>query len=303
MTDPDWSLFRSFLAVFEEGSLSAAARTIGLTQPTLGRQIAELENNLGTALFIRSQRGLIPTDAARDIAGHARAMAAASGAMVRAASGGPSDTAGVIRITASDIVGAEVLPPLLASFRREFPAVAIELSLSNRMADLLTGEADIAVRMRRPGQQAIVARQIGEVGLGLYAHHCYLDDAPPLTTLEALFGTHALIGFDRETPVLPDLSKGISLNRDVFALRTDNDLAQLAAIRAGYGIGFIQHGIARRTPELVPIFPHEIGSTLQMWLALHEDLRASRRLRLMMDHLAMGLADYAVASKPLHRRI
>jgi DNA-binding transcriptional LysR family regulator len=303
MNDPDWSHFRSFLAVFEEGSLSAAARTLGLTQPTLGRQIAELENSLGTALFIRSQRGLIPTDAARDIAGHARAMAAASGAMVRAASGGTSDTAGVIRITASDIVGAEVLPPLLASFRRDFPAVAIELSLSNRMADLLTGEADIAVRMRRPGQQAIVARHIGEVGLGLYAHQHYLDDAPPLTTPEALFGTHVLIGFDRETPVLPDLSDGISLSRDVFALRTDNDLAQLAAIRAGYGIGFIQHGIARRTPELMPIFPREIGATLQMWLALHEDLRASRRLRLMMDHLAMGLADYAVASKPLHRRI
>jgi DNA-binding transcriptional LysR family regulator len=303
MIDPDWSHFRSFLAVFEEGSLSAAARTLGLTQPTLGRQIAELEDNLGTALFIRSQRGLIPTDAARDIAGHARAMAAASGAMVRAASGGTSDTAGVIRITASDIVGAEVLPPLLASFRREFPAVAIELSLSNRMADLLTGEADIAVRMLRPGQQAIVARHIGEVGLGLYAHHRYLDDAPPLTTPEALFGTHALIGFDRETPVLPDLSKGISLSRDVFALRTDNDLAQLAAIRAGYGIGFIQHGIARRAPELVSIFPREIGSTLQMWLALHEDLRASRRLRLMMDHLSAGLTHYVEASKPLHRRI
>src|SRR3979490_1390293 len=127
MIEPDWSHFRSFLAVFEEGSLSAAARTLGLTQPTLGRQIAELEKSLGTALFIRSQRGLIPTHAARDIARHAQAMAAASGAMVRAASGGPSDTAGIIRITASDIVGAEVLPPLLASFRRELPGVAIEL--------------------------------------------------------------------------------------------------------------------------------------------------------------------------------
>jgi DNA-binding transcriptional LysR family regulator len=303
MTEPDWGHFRSFLAVFREGSLSAAARSLGLTQPTLGRQIAELEKELGAALFIRSQRGLIPTDAARDMARHAQAMSAASSAMVRAASGGQSDTAGIIRITASDIVGAEVLPPLLASFRREVPAVAIELSLSNRVADLLTGEADIAVRMLRPGQQAIVARHIGEVGLGLYAHKNYLDNAPPLTTPEALFGAHTLIGFDRESPVLPDMSKGFALSRDVFALRTDNDLAQLAAIRAGYGIGFIQHGIARRTSELVPVFPGEIGFTLQMWLALHEDLRASRRLRLMMDHLAAGLLDYVAASKPQHRRI
>jgi DNA-binding transcriptional LysR family regulator len=300
MSEPDWSHFRSFLAVFREGSLSAAARRLGLTQPTLGRQIAELERDLGTALFIRSQRGLLPTDAARDIAPHAEAMSAASGAMMRAASGGMRDTSGVIRITASDIVGAEVLPPLLASFRRAAPAVTIELSLSNRMADLLSGEADIAVRMLRPGQQAIVARHIGNVGLGLYAHQRYLEAAAPLTTPEALIRQHALIGFDRETPFLPGLSKEFAVARDLFAFRTDNDLAQLAAIRAGCGIGFIQHGIARRTHELIPVFAKEVGFTLEMWLALHEDLRASRRLRLMMDHLAAGLAEYVTASKPQH---
>jgi len=300
MIEPDWSHFRSFLAVFNEGSLSAAARTLRLTQPTLGRQIAELERDLGIALFIRSQRGLAPTDAAQDIARHARAMAAASNAMMRAASGGISETAGVIRITASDIVGAEVLPPLLASFRRAVPSVTIELALSNRMADLLSGEADIAVRMLRPGQQAIVARHIGNVGVGLYAHKRYLEAAAPLTTPEALISEHTLIGFDRETPVLPGLSNSFALSRDLFALRTDNDLAQLAAIRSGYGIGFIQHGIARLTHGLIPVFPREVGFTLEVWLALHEDLRASRRLRLMMDHLAAGLAGYVAASKPQH---
>jgi DNA-binding transcriptional LysR family regulator len=298
MNEPDWALFRSFLAVFHKGSLSAAARQLGLTQPTLGRQIAELERDLGTALFIRSQRGLLPTDAARDIARHAQAMSAASTAMIRATSGGVSDTSGIIRITASDIVGAEVLPPLLASFRRAAPSVTIELSLSNRMADLLVGEADIAVRMLRPGQQAIVARHIGDIGLGLYAHRHYLDGAAPLTTPEALLREHALIGFDREVPVLPNLAKDLALSRDRFAFRSDNDLAQLAAIRAGYGIGLVQHGIARRSAELVPVFPKEIGSTLEIWLALHEDLRASRRLRLMMDHLATGLADYVLSSQP-----
>src|SRR5258708_37416486 len=205
MIGPDWSHFRSFLAVFNEGSLSAAARTLRLTQPTLGRQTAELERALGTALFIRSQRGLVPTDAAQDIARHARAMAAASNAMMRAASGGISETAGVMRITASDIVGAEVLPPLLAAFRRAVPSVTIELALSNRMADLLIGEADIAVRMLRPGQQAIVARHIGNVGVGLYAHQHYLEAAGPLTTPEPLITQHTLIGFDRDQPLLPGL--------------------------------------------------------------------------------------------------
>src|SRR5580698_7072129 len=178
MAEPDWSHFRAFLAVLRDGTLSGAARELGLTQPTLGRQIAELERRLGTALFVRSQRGLVPTDAARDIAPHAETMAAAAGSMLRAASGGASDAAGVVRITASEIVGAEVLPPLLAEFRRAHPDVTIELVLSNRVEDLLRGEADIAVRMVRPSQQALVARRIGTVGLGLYAHKAYLAGAP-----------------------------------------------------------------------------------------------------------------------------
>ncbi|MEW6640053.1 MAG: LysR family transcriptional regulator [Pseudomonadota bacterium] len=298
MIEPSWSHYRSFLAVLREGSLSGAARALGMTQPTLGRQIAELEQDLGTALFIRSQRGLIPTDAGRDIAPHAEAMAAASGAIMRAASGGTAEAAGTVRITASEIVGAEVLPPLLASFRRAHPAVTIELSLSNRVEDLLAGEADIAVRMVRPGQQALVARRIGSVGLGLYAHRRYLEHAAAPLTLEAVMNDHALIGFDRATPFLRDLQEKLSISRDAFALRTDSDLAQLAAIRAGFGIGFIQHGIARRDPDLAAVLAGHVGFSLDMWLALHEDLRASRRLRLVMDHLTEGLAAHVAASQP-----
>ncbi len=298
MTEPNWSHYRSFLAVLREGSLSGAARVLGMTQPTLGRQIAELEQDLGTALFIRSQRGLLPTDAAADIAPHAEAMAAASGAMMRAASGGTDAVAGVVRITASDIVGAEVLPSLLASFRRANPAVTIELSLSNRVEDLLRGEADIAVRMVLPGQQALVARHIGELSLGLYAHRLYLESKPVPTSLDALLDGHALIGFDQATPFLRDLQSRLPIARANFALRTDNDLAQLAAIRAGFGVGFIQHGIARRDPDLIAILPHEVSFTLEIWLVLHEDLRASRRLRLMMDHLSKGLTEYVAGSQP-----
>lgn len=298
MADPNWNHYRSFLAVLREGSLSGAARVLGVTQPTLGRQIAELEQDLGAALFIRSQRGLVPTDAAKDIAAHAETMAAASSAMMRIASGGTSETAGVVRITASEIVGAEVLPPLLAAFRRAHPAVTIELVLSNRVEDLLQGEADIAVRMVRPSQQALVARHVGTVALGLYAHKLYLASAPPLTTPLALTKEHALIGFDQETPFLRSQQARMPVTRDDFALRSDNDLAQLAAIRAGFGIGAIQHGIARRDPDLIPIFPEQIAFELEMWLALHEDLRASRRLRLMVDHLAVTLADYVAQSRP-----
>jgi DNA-binding transcriptional LysR family regulator len=297
MIEPDWSHFRAFLAVLRDGTLSGAARELGLTQPTLGRQIAELERRLGTALFVRSQRGLVPTDAARDIAPHAEVMAAAAGSMLRAASGGASDAAGVVRITASEIVGAEVLPPLLAEFRRAHPGITVELVLSNRVEDLLRGEADIAVRMARPSQQALVARQIGEVRLGLYAHRLYLKHAPAPKSVAALLRDHALIGFDQGTPFLRQLLEGMPITRNHFALRTDSDLAYLAAVRAGFGIGFIQQGIARRDPKLVAILPDEISLPLEMWLVLHEDLRASRRLCLMMDHLAKGLGEYVALGK------
>jgi DNA-binding transcriptional LysR family regulator len=296
MMEPEWSHYRAFLAVLRDGTLSGAARELGLTQPTLGRQIAELERQLGTALFIRSQRGLVPTDAARDIAPHAEIMATAAGSMRRAASGGESDAAGVVRITASEIVGAEVLPVLLAGFRRANPNVTIELVLSNRVEDLLRGEADIAVRMTRPSQQALVARQIGEVRLGLYAHRNYLEHSPAPTSLAALAGDHALIGFDQETPFLRGMLARLPITRNHFALRTDSDLAHLAAVRAGFGIGFVQRGIARRDPNLISILPDEISLAMEMWLVLHEDLRASRRLRLMMDYLAEGLRDYVMTA-------
>jgi DNA-binding transcriptional LysR family regulator len=297
MMEPDWSHYRAFLAVLRDGTLSGAARELGLTQPTLGRQIAELERQLGSALFIRSQRGLMPTDAARDIAPHAETMAAAADSMMRAASGGASDAAGVVRITASDIIGAEVLPSLLAGFRRAHPGVTIELVLSNRVEDLLRGEADIAVRMMRPSQQALVARQIGEIRLGLYAHRLYLKHSPAPKSLAALASEHALIGFDHETPFLRDMISRLPITRNDFALRTDSDLAHLAAVRAGFGIGFVQHGIARRDRNLVAILPDEISLPMDMWLVLHEDLRASRRLRLMMDHLAKGLGEYVAPAK------
>lgn len=297
MPEPDWSHYRAFLAVFREGSLSGAARDLGLTQPTLGRQIADLEHALGAALFVRSPRGLTPTDAARDIAPHAEAMAAAAGAMARAASGGASDIGGVVRITASDVIGAEVLPPLLAQFRRAHPAVKLELVLSNRVEDLLRGEADIAVRMVRPSQDALVARRIGTVNIGLYAHRAYLESAPPMTTIASLLEGHALIGFDRETPFIRELMNRLPIARAHFSLRTDHDLAQIAALRAGFGVGFIQRAIARRDPDLVAVFP-EVSFDLEMWLALHEDLRASHRLRLMMDHLAAGLTGYVARCQP-----
>ncbi|MCA3448743.1 MAG: LysR family transcriptional regulator [Rhodobacter sp.] len=286
--DLSWDHWRSFLAVVDEGSLSGAARVLGLTQPTLGRHIAQMETALATGLFLRSPSGLIATDVALSLVPQARAMAAAAATLRRTASGGQGADTGTVRLAASEVVGAEILPPFLAAFAEDHPAIAVELVLSNRNEDLLRHDADIAVRMQRPTQTALLARRLGPVPLSLYAHNRYaarrgLPDRLESLTEHALIGPESLRGLAGLTlgdrPVTPAL----------FTYRSDSDLAQLALLRAGLGIGICQELIAARDPALLPVLPGQVRFTLDAWLLMHEDLRASRRVRLLHNVLAQGL--------------
>jgi DNA-binding transcriptional LysR family regulator len=298
-SDPSWELWRSFLAVLEAGSLSGAARRLTLAQPTLGRHIEALEAALGTALFTRSPGGLKPTEAALTLEPHAQAMALAAEALVRTASAGAGEASGVVRLTASDIVGVEVLPPMLTAFRERHPAIDIELALSNAQQDLLRRDADIAVRMARPTQSALLAQRIGSVRLALYGHRDYLARHGAPRTLADLAG-HTVIGFDRIPPA-PSLIAGLPLEitREAFALRTDNDLAQIAALRAGFGLCAAQPVIAARTGDLVAVLRDVFAFDLEVWVVMHEDLKSIRRLRLLFDHLVERLRDYVAQSEGL----
>jgi DNA-binding transcriptional LysR family regulator len=294
---PDWHLFRSFLAVVREGSLSSAARVLGTTQPTMGRQVAALETSLGVKLFTRSLDGLSPTEAGMRLIPSAEAMAAAAEAAQRSASGEIEEERGTVRITASDVVGGEVLPLILADFRAINPRISVELALSNRNEDLLRGDADIAVRMVRPTQGALVARRIGRIDIGLYGHRRYLKRRVTPQRLEDL-RQHALIGYDRDQAYARLLERmGVPFSRDMFAFRSDSDLAQLAALRAGFGIGVSQLGIARREKDLLPVLHSALIFPMDCWLLMHRDLRSSRRIRLLFDHLAIRLSDYARSSR------
>ena len=288
MTAPGWELWRTFDAVMREGSLSAAARVLGLSQPTAGRHMAELEAALGAgALFTRSARGLQPTDVARALAPHAEAMASAAAALVRTASAPADAAAGVVRISASEVIGAEVLPALLAALARRHPSLVFELVLTNASSDLLRRDADIAVRMTPPRQQALVAQAVGRIRVGLYAHRDYLARSPPLATAQDL-ARHAVIGFDRDLAAARAVqAAGASLPS--FALRTDNQLAQLAAVRAGFGVGGVQDPIARRDPALVPVLREAFSAHLDTWIVMHEDLRTTRRMRIVFDALVGGV--------------
>ena len=301
---PDWNLYRSFLAVLREKSLSGAARALALTQPTLARHINALEAALGFELFTRSQHGLTPTQAALELKPYVESLEANSAALLRTASGLGETVRGAVRITASETVGAEILPPILTGLRREHPALEFELVLSDAVDNLLRRDADIAVRMVEPKQEALVVKKLGSIGLGFHAHRDYLAQFGTPTRFAELAG-HSLIGVDRDTPALRSVAAHLPEVEQVrFALRADSTIAQFRAIQAGFGIGICQTGLAAADPDLVRLLADSFDVQLGVWLAMHENLRATLRCRAAFDGLARGLTDHIrrQGSQPLPPR-
>ena len=299
-----WDLLGAFLAVMRTGSLSGASRALGVAQPTVRRQIEKLEEVLGVVLFTRSQAGLVATEAAEATLPFTESMAGAAEALVRSVSAPTDAERGTVRVTCSEVVGVEVLPPMLAELRRAHPRLQIELSLSNANEDLLRRDADVAVRMAQPTQSALVAKRIGAVPLGVFASESYLADREAPRSLGEL-RAHALIGKDRDASFYAALAAaGLPLKPKDFALRTDSDAAYIAAMRAGAGIGMCQVPLAAGPPRLRRLLP-KLSQELPVWVVTHEDLRASRRVSIVFEHLAVSLGAYvrsALASPRKSRR-
>jgi len=290
MRDFDWHLIRSFLAALDHGSLLGAARTLQTSQPTVGRHVAELESQLGVVLFERTGRGLVPTATALHLAHAARAMEEGARELTRSVSGTQTQTRGTVRITASVPVAVNLMPPLLADMRQRYPDIQVELVSSNLVSNLLRREADIALRMVRPQQGSLIAKKIGDVALGAYAHRSYLARKGPLRVPTDLF-SHELIGSDTDQSILNGFAAmGYPVQRDAFALRTDDFMAQWQAVRAGLGVGFIAGYLARTDPEVVPVLSGQLKvPPLPMWLAVHREIRTSGRIRAVYDFLAASL--------------
>lgn len=283
-----WDLYRTFLHVLNAQSLSGAARSLGLTQPTVGRHVSELEASLGLALFTRSQSGLQPTDAAQQLRSQLEEMQHAAASIERSAHG-QNAVRGAVRISASEVVGVEILPVILAPLRVKYPELAIEIVLSDEVQDLLGREVDIAVRMTQPQQDLLLAQRVGEVELGFYAHKEYLARQGVPKSLADL-ANHSLIGFDKETPFLRAASANLGgMEREGFAYRCDSNLAQMALVRAGAGVGGYQVGLAARDPNLVRVLEKELRITMATWVTMHSDLRHSARCKAVFDALVAGL--------------
>ena len=289
MSDFNWQLIPSFLAAHKHGSLLAAARTLGISQPTVGRHVSQLEAQLGTPLFERTGRGLIPTPAAVRLADAARDMETGAHTLMRGAHQAQTTLLGTVRISASQPMACCLLPKLLAQLRAEQPGILIELVVSNTVSDLLRREADVAIRMVRPTQSSLVARRIGQVGVIACAHRNYLARRGVPQEPADLLG-HELIGNDR----VQDIHRGFAamghpVSPEQFALRTDDLMAYWAAVRAGLGIGFVAAYMLPGDPDVAVVLPKLPLPSLTCWLVVHREIRTSRRIRAVFDFLAREL--------------
>ena len=291
-----WDDQRCFLAVLESGSLSGAARQLGVTQPTVRARIEALEAALGTVLFTRSVNGLTPTDSARALHGPARTMAMASERFVREASAPPGALAGTVRLSVPEFMGIEVLPAMLADMRLGLPAVAVEMVLSNVAADLLAQEVDLAVRTFAPRQDALLAQKVGTVELGFFASPGYIERMGAPQQLGDLAG-HDLIGPDRSRGDLAMAeAAGLDVSSGRLALRSDSHAAQFAAARAGLGIAVVQVPVASRDAGLRRVLPKVCVAEMGVWVVMHENLRGVPRVKAVFDALAASFRRFTSGS-------
>ncbi|MBK8084023.1 MAG: LysR family transcriptional regulator [Devosia sp.] len=293
----DWSLWRSFGAVVEHGSLSAAARALGLSQPTLGRHVEALEATLGTRLFERTLGGFKPTEIALRLYEPVQVAQRALAEAALVAEGTSATLSGSVRLTSSMMMCGYVLPPILGRLRLAFPQVALELVPSDSAENLLLREADIAVRLFRPTQLELVARKLGEIPIVACAHESYLTRRGRPQRPEDLTA-HDLVGFDRSDLLIATARRmGFELHRVDFVVRTDSQTHMWELMKAGLGIGFGQAGLVDRTPGMVKLLPQVRPRPLEVWLATHRELFTSRRVRAIHDCLGESLIDYIAGSR------
>ncbi|MDE4303846.1 LysR family transcriptional regulator [Phaeobacter gallaeciensis] len=282
----DWNHIRAFLATAETGSLSAAARRLNLTQPTLSRQVAALEESLGLMLFERIGKSLQLTQAGVELLEHTRPMGLAADRIALAALGQSESITGTVRITASDVYSAYLLPDVLRRLRQLAPDLHIDIIASNDIRDLMRREADIAIRHVRPEQPELIARLINEETARFYAAPQYLAKAGRPEDLRDL-SNHDFISFGDAEGMVGHLTPlGFPLTKRNFRYETQSGLVAWELVKRGFGIAPMSDRIARQTPEVERLLPQMEPIRFPVWLTTHRELHTSRKIRLVFDLLA-----------------
>ena len=290
MDNLDWNQLKAFLQTAQTGTLSAAARKLGLTQPTLSRQVAAIEQQMGVTLFERVGKAMVLTPTGLDLLEHARAMGAAAEALGLAASGRSQAVGGVVSVSATDAVAACLLPPIVQRLCAQEPGIAVEVISSNALSDLLRREADIAVRHVKPEQPDLIARLVREAQASFYASEAWVQaHGHPRSAEDA--AELPFVGTDRNGQYLQYLRQhGLPVSEQNFSCYCEHTVAHWALVRQGMGIGAMMDEIARDTPGIVRVLDDVPAVRFPVWLVSHRELRTSRRIRVVFEALAEGLA-------------
>jgi len=289
MNHLDWKQLKAFLETAETGSLSAAARKLGLTQPTLSRQVAAIESQLGVTLFERVGKAMVLTGTGLALLEHARVMGAAAEDLQMAATGQSQAVDGVVCISASEAVAAYLLPSVLLRLRQQARGIVIDVVASDAMSDLRRREADIAIRHVRPDQPDLIGRWIREATASFYASKAWVaQHGHPRTSEEA--ARHGFVGSDRSGRYLEYLQQhGLPLDTSNFVCYAENTGSNWSLVRQGLGIGAMMDDIARDAPDVVRVLDDVPPVRFPIWLVTHRELRTARRIRLVFDMLADSL--------------
>jgi DNA-binding transcriptional LysR family regulator len=290
MSAPDWNQLRAFHATAATGSLSAAARKLGLTQPTLSRQVAALEAELGVTLFERIGRKLVATETGLALFEHVKAMGEAANSVTLAASGRAEAVGGRVKISATDVYSAYVLPAIVERIRAEAPQITLEIVAANSLSDLHHREADIAVRHVRPEQAGLIGEHVRDTSARFYASRDWVARRGMPSDPAELSSDGKLIGFDDTERFAGYLREmGIPMAADDFRLVSDNSVAIWEMVRRGLGVAAMIREVAERTADVVPLFPKLEPIQVPIWLVSHRELRTSRRIQVVHDILAEEL--------------
>ena len=289
----DWNRAKAFLVTAEEGSFTAAARALGVSQPTLSRQVAAFESELDILLFERVGRGLQLTETGIDLVEHIRVMSEAATRVSTTAAGHSLSLSGTICITVSETIAAFVLPPIIDQLRTTHPSIDIEIVASNLPSDLSRREADIAIRSFRPTQPELVAQKICETNARLYASPAYIKRIGPIEG-PADLSRGDFINFDQGEALMTGLNAlGLSLSPSNFPIVTSSHLVQWELAKQGAGICIMTEEIGDIEPRVARVLPSLPPIPVPMWLVSHRELRTSRRVRVVFDFLAKGLKAWA----------
>jgi len=287
----DWNLARAFLVTAEEGSLSAAARALGLTQPTLSRQVAGLEEELGVALFERAGRGLELTPSGAELLGQVRAMGDAAVNLKLAAVGQSNTIKGNICISATDLVANLVMPIVIQKLRRLHPDISVELIASDTLSDLRRREADIAIRAMQPADPDLIARKIGDITGHLYASEHYLEQIGVPQSPEDLGDADFIC--DKSEMIINILAGcGIKLTQRNFSITSESVITQWELVKRGLGIALLPDPLAATEPRFHKVLPDLQPFKGPLWLVVHKELRTSRRVRVVFDFLVDELLEW-----------